>query len=63
MAQLLHKAPTVEITRILQKDIVLWLAEEGEARASTWLNDTWSGELGNYTIAALQLQRVMFVTI
>jgi hypothetical protein len=30
---------------------VLWLTEVGEARAATWLNDNWTGERGNYTIA------------
>ncbi len=29
----------------------MWLSEVGEARAATWFNDTWTGELGNYTNA------------
>jgi hypothetical protein len=37
------EAPTVEITRMLQMDIVVL------ARATTWFNDTWTGESGNYT--------------
>jgi hypothetical protein len=47
------QAPTVEITRMLQKDIVLCLSEVGEARAASWFNDsdTWTGERGNYTDA------------
>jgi hypothetical protein len=36
---------------MLQKDIVLWLSEVGEARAASWFNDTWTGEHGNYTNA------------
>jgi hypothetical protein len=51
MAHSLLLAPTVEITRMLQSDIVVWLSEVGEARASVWFNDTWTGERGNYTIA------------
>jgi hypothetical protein len=35
---------------MLQRDIVLWLSEVGEAKAATWFNDTWTGERGNYTI-------------
>ena len=30
---------------------MLWLSEVGEARASKWFNDNWTGERGNYTIA------------
>ncbi len=29
----------------------MWLSEVGEARASAWSNDTWTGERGNYTNA------------
>ncbi len=47
MAHRLLQAPTVEIPR----DIVVWLSEVGEARASTWFYDTWTGERGNYTNA------------
>jgi hypothetical protein len=36
---------------MLQRNIVLWLTEVGEARAATWFNDNWTGERGNYTIA------------
>jgi hypothetical protein len=49
MAHCLLQAPTVEITRILQRDIVVWLSEVSEARASSWFNDTWTCERGNYT--------------
>jgi hypothetical protein len=31
---------------MLQTDIVVWLSEVGEARASSWFNDTWTGERG-----------------
>jgi hypothetical protein len=41
----------VAITRMLQREIVVWLSEVGEARASTWFNFTWTGEHGNYTNA------------
>ncbi len=51
MAHCLLQAPTVEITRMLQSDIVVWLSEVGKARALVWFNDTWSGERGNYTHA------------
>ncbi len=34
MANHLLQAPTVEITRMLHRDIVVWLSEVGEARAS-----------------------------
>ncbi len=48
MAHRLLQTPTVAITRMLQRDIVVWLSEVGEARASTW---SWTGERGNYTNA------------
>jgi hypothetical protein len=48
MAHCLYNAPTVEIMRMLQKDIVVWLVEEGKARASTWYNDTWTAERCKY---------------
>jgi hypothetical protein len=51
MANRLLQAPTVEITRMLQRDIVVWLSEVREARVSTWFNDTWAGERGNNTNA------------
>ncbi len=51
MAHSLLQAPTVEITIMLQSDIVVWLSQVGEARASVWFNDTWTGERGNYTNA------------
>jgi hypothetical protein len=51
-AQRLLQAPTMALTRLLQKEIVLWLTEVGEARAASWFNDTWTGERGNYTLAA-----------
>ncbi len=51
MSHRMLQAPTVEITRMLQSDIVVWLSEVREARASVWFNDTWTGERGNYTIA------------
>ncbi len=38
MAHGLLQAPTVEITRMLQRDIIVWLSDVGEARA--WFNDT-----------------------
>ncbi len=50
-AQRLLQAPTIAITRLPQKEIVLWLTEVGEARAAAWFNDNWTGELGNYTLA------------
>jgi hypothetical protein len=53
MAQSLLQASTVEITMILQKDIVVCLSDVVEAslRASSWFNDTWAGERCNYTNA------------
>jgi hypothetical protein len=51
MAHRLLQAPTVAITRMLQRAIVVWPSEVGEARASTWFNHTWTGESGNYTNA------------
>ena len=51
MAHCLLQAPTVETTLMLQRDIVVWLSEVGEARASTWFNDNWTCESGNYTNA------------
>jgi hypothetical protein len=50
-AQRLLQAPTIAITRMLQKEIVLWLTKVEEARAAAWFNDNWTGERGNYTIA------------
>ena len=50
MARLL-KAPTVEITRLLQKEIVEWLDIAGEFRAACWFEEYWCGEKGNYTNA------------
>jgi hypothetical protein len=50
-AQSILEAPTMDLTRLLQKEIVLWLTEVGEARAAAWFNDNWTGERGNYTIA------------
>jgi hypothetical protein len=54
MAHHLLQTPTFAITRMLQRDIVVWLSEVGdsEARASTWFNDTWTGERGNYANAS-----------
>ncbi len=40
------------LTRLLQKELVLWLTEVEEHRAASWFNDTWTGERGNYTLAA-----------
>ena len=37
-AQRLLQAPTIAITRLLQKELVLWLSEVGEALASKWFN-------------------------
>ncbi len=51
-AQRLLQAPTMALTRLLQKELVLWLTEVGEHRAASWFNDTWAVERGNYTIAA-----------
>ena len=31
---------------------MLWLTEVGESRAAAWFNDNWTGERGNYTLAA-----------
>ncbi len=42
---------TQEGNCVLQKEIVLWLTEVGEARAATWFNDNWTDERGNYTVA------------
>ena len=50
-AQRLLQAPTIAMTRLLQKEIVVWLTEVGEARAATWFNDNWTCERGNYTLA------------
>ncbi len=49
--QRLLQAPTIAITKMLQKEIVLWLTEVGEARAATWFKDNWTGERGNNTLA------------
>ncbi len=51
MAHRLLQALTVAITSMLQRNIVVWLSEVGEARASAWFNDTWTGERGDYTNA------------
>jgi hypothetical protein len=53
MPHSLLQAPTVAITRMLQRDIGVWLSEVGEARAPTWFNDTWTCERGNYTNATV----------
>ena len=42
----------MDLTRLLQMEIVLWLTQVGEARAAAWFNDNWTGERGNYTLAA-----------
>jgi hypothetical protein len=36
IVHLLLQAPTLEITKLLQEEIVLWLKDIGEARASSW---------------------------
>ncbi len=51
MVHRLLQAPTVEIKRMLQRDIAVCLSEVGEARASLWFNDTWTCERCNYTNA------------
>jgi hypothetical protein len=49
MAHSLLQAPTDH--KDASEGFVVWLSEVGEARASTWFNDTWTGERGNYTNA------------
>ncbi len=46
-----HPPLKLEITRMLQRDILVGLSEVGKARASLWFNDTWTCERGNYTNA------------
>ncbi len=53
VSQRLLQASTIAITRMLKRDIMLWLTEVGEARAATWFNDNWTGERGKKIIPLL----------
>jgi len=44
-------APTIELTRLLQDDIVQWLHSAREHCAAEWFEEYWCGEKGNYTNA------------
>jgi hypothetical protein len=45
-------APTMEIASLLQANLVFELIHRGEPRASKWLNETWTEDYGNYTLAS-----------
>ena len=51
LAHRLLEAPTVEITHLIQDEIVQWLGEKKEKRAQEWFGTYWTGEFGNYTNA------------
>ena len=44
-------APTIDITRLIQGNIVAELHARDEHRAAVWFDTTWTGPHGNYTRA------------
>ena len=45
-------APTIQIASLIQDQIVVWLEDVKEGRASKWYEKTWTGEHGYYTSAS-----------
>jgi hypothetical protein len=52
MTHKLLEAPTEDIARMIQAQLVVWLTYQKETRAATWFEKEWTGEHGNYTNAS-----------
>ena len=45
------RCSTVALSNVLQRKMLAWLRARGESRAADWLEEYWTGNRGNWTLA------------
>ena len=45
------RCSTVALSNVLQRKMLAWLRTRGDSRAADWLEEYWTGDRGNWTLA------------